>query len=151
MTPSGVIATIGPGTGIDGRGMAFDDRNQILYATNSSDESLYSVDISTGIAHLVGPFGIGIDTSHSGLAYDEENQILYLNGGVDNISPLIGNLYSVNVMNGAATLIGSNGIEFIDGVAWLPDQKIDIPEPTTASILVVALIGLHYTCRRRKG
>lgn len=35
VTPAGVVATIGTGTGIDGRGMAYDDTHGILYATNS--------------------------------------------------------------------------------------------------------------------
>ena len=85
MTSSGVVSTIGTGTGIDGRGMAFDDANRILYATNSSDESLYSVDVGSGLAQLIGSLGLGIDTSFNGLAYVEINNILYLNGGVDNV------------------------------------------------------------------
>ena len=142
MTPIGVTATIGTGTGIDGRGLAFDDANRVLYATNSADESLYKVNISIGTSELVGPFGLGVDTSFSGLAYDEDNQILYLNGGVDNISPLIGNLYSINVATGAASLIGSNGVEFIDGLAWITDGPQPIPEPATFGLVALGLLGL---------
>jgi hypothetical protein len=148
MTSSGVVSTIGTGTGIDGRGMAFDDANRILYATNSDDESLYSVDVSTGMAQRIGGLGLGIDTSHNGLAYDEFNKILYLNGGVDNVSPLIGNLYSINVSTGQATLIGSNGFEFIDGLAWIAPEAVPVPEAATFALFGVGLMILCFYGQR---
>jgi hypothetical protein len=142
MTPAGVVTTIGAGTGIDGRGMAFDDANRILYATSSGDQSLYRVDVSTGIAQRIGDFGV--DVSHSGLAYDEAEMTLYLNG-VDSASPLIGNLYSVDVDTGQATLIGSNGVQLIDGLAW---QDETVPEPATLPLFGIGVIGLFCAARR---
>jgi len=144
MAPSGVVTTIGAGTGIDGRGMAFDDVNRILYATSSSDESLYTVDVSTGAAQRIGAFGLGIDTSFSGLAYDEVNRILYLNGGVDDVSPLIGNLYSVDVGTGQASLLGSNGVEFVDGLAWIADDAAPVSEPAALALFSVGFVGLCF-------
>lgn len=149
MTADGTVSTIGTGTGIDGRGLAFDDANRILYATNSSDESLYSVDVATGIAQRIGALGLGIDTSHVGLAYDEINKILFLNGGVDNVSPLIGNLYSVDVITGQATLIGSNGVEFVDGLTWVNLGARLVPEPATLALFGAGFASLCVFRRRR--
>lgn len=130
---NGVMTVIGP-TGIDGRGMAYDDKNGILYAVNASDASLYTVDIHTGASTLIGATNIPIDMV--GLAYDEITETLYLNEG-----DVTNSLYRVDVTTGAATLIGANGYGLIDGLAW-------IPAPSSASVLVLgAIAGMR---RRRR-
>jgi MYXO-CTERM domain-containing protein len=129
---NGVMTVIGP-TGIDGRGMAYDDANGILYAVNSTDASLYTIDILTGLSTRIGATNIPIDMV--GLAFDESTGTLYLNEGDATDS-----LYRVDVLTGAATLIGPNGYGTIDGLAW-------IPSPGAATLLALgALAGL----RRRR-
>lgn len=147
MTPGGVVSTIGAGTGIDGEGMAFDDVNGILYATNRGDESLYSINVSTGVAQRIGALGIGIAGDSHGLAYDEINEILYLNGSVDNVP--LSNLYSINIATGQATLIGANGIESIDGLAWIAPAAVYVPEPTTLALFGLGLVGIGFSRRKR--
>jgi len=129
---NGVMTAIGP-TGIDGRGMAYDEGNGILYAINYSDASLYTVDIHTGQSTRIGATGIPSDMV--GLAYDEISQTLYLTEGLKTNS-----LYSVNVTTGAATLIGATGFTGIDGLAWLP---------TPGSVSLLAISGLAGMRRRR--
>lgn len=129
---SGVMTQIGP-TGIDGRGMAYDEGNGILYAINYADASLYTVDIHTGQSTRIGATGIPSDMI--GLAYDEHAGTLYLTEGLKTHS-----LYSVDVTTGAATLIGPNGFPNIDGLAWIP---------TPGSVSLLALGALLGARRRR--
>jgi len=123
----GNMRYIGP-TGIDGRGMAYDEIHGILYATNYADSSLYTVDINTGQATLIGPTGVSCELV--GLAYDEMTQTLYLNEGY-----VTNSLYTVDVFTGAATLIGPNGHTYIDGLAW-------IPEPTSFTLLAAGALAM---------
>ncbi len=59
-----------------------------------------------------------------GLAFDEITGTLYLNEGLDTNS-----LYRVDVLTGAATLIGANGYGAIDGLAWI------VPAPSSVAFL----------------
>lgn len=133
LTAAGVVTTIGTGTGIDGRGMAYDDLNDILYATNFGG-SLYTVDTTLGTASLIGSMGLDISANRIGLAYDEINQILYANSGD------LGSLYTIDVSTGAATLVGTNDAPVIDGLAWI--DSTGVPEPTTMLLIVTGLVGL---------
>jgi hypothetical protein len=140
VTPGGAVTTIGTGAGIDGRGMAFDDANGILYATGSG--SLYTVDITTGVAALVG--SMGIDTGNIGLDYDEDAGILFANDGSSAMS-----LYTVNTSTGAATLVGANGVQNINGLAWITDNG-QVPEPGTLALFGLGFAGLAALRRRRR-
>ena len=132
MTPAGLVATIGAGAGIDGRGMAYDDTHGILYATGN--DSLYTVDTTTGNSTSIGSMGIA--DSYIGLAYDEINAILYANS-IDGDGA--GYLYTLNVLSGAANLVGSNNVgSQIDGLAWCADQP-QVPEPATLAFGLIAL------------
>ncbi|MFZ1060773.1 MAG: hypothetical protein WAP47_16440 [Candidatus Rokuibacteriota bacterium] len=142
ITPGGVITTIGSGAGIDGRGMGYDDLHGILYATSGGDSSLYTVDVTTGGATLIG--ALGIDAGTIGLDYDEASQILYANDGQVSDS-----LYTVNVTTGAATLVGSNGGEFeINGLAWITDAA-PVPLPGTGGLVLLGMAVLAALARRR--
>ncbi len=122
-------------SGIDGRGMAYDDTHGILYSTNRAtdlDRGLFTIDINTGVPTFIGDMGLECDII--GLAYDEDTQTLYANEGAPTHS-----LYTVDVRTGQATLVGANGFSNIDGLAW-------IPEPSTVILLV---IGGVSALRRR--
>jgi hypothetical protein len=151
--PDGSVQTIGSGTGIDGRGMEYDNTHGILYATGS-DGSLYTVSTSTGTSTLIGLTGVDTST-YVGLAYDECNEILYLNDG--------GQLYTLDINTGAATLVGSNGVDdIIDGLAWKGDcgpnpnpNPNPNPIPTLSEwglIVMAGVLGIAalLVIRRRK-
>jgi hypothetical protein len=139
ITSGGVVTTIGAGTGIDGRGMAYDGVNDILYATRSFDSGLYTVDTTTGTAQFIG--SMGLNTNRIGLAYDEDTQTLYANEGDSTYS-----LYTIDVTTGAATLVGPNFAILINGLAWAPS----IPEPTTFAIVAIGAAASVGLGRRRR-
>ena len=128
---AGNMTNIGP-TGVDGRGMAYDDKNGILYAINFDDASLYSIDTATGQSTLIGATGTPCDVI--GLAYDEINEILYMTEAYDTNS-----LYTLDVATGQATLVGATGEIWLDGLAW-------IPSPSTLSVLALGAVA----ARRRR-
>lgn len=141
LAPDGTVTSIGTGAGIDGRGMAFDDANDILYATGSG--GLYTVDTTTGTSTLIGSMGIG--TGRIGLAFDELTGLLYANSS-DTQS-----LYLVSIITGAATLIGANGIGGIDGLAWIESLEVsDVPVPAALPLFLAGMAGLGFAGRRNR-
>lgn len=148
ITPSGIVTSIGTGTGVFAYGLAYDDANDILYAT--SESSLYRIDTRTGTSTLIGALGEAVYpfSGLRGLAMDEVTRVLYMNDG------FLDRLYTVDVTTGAATLVGPNGItegfegpEGIDGLAW----SASTPEPDDL-LVVGAGVGLFmwaYRVRRR--
>jgi hypothetical protein len=91
-------------------------------------------------------------TSDLRLAYDECSQILYSNDGQ------LGQLYTLDVTSGAATLVGPNGVDdTIDGLAWKGICEIPSPEqiPTLSEWALISLAGIlgivgFMVMRRRK-
>ena len=148
---SGQIISLGTGTGIDGRGLAYDDKNEVLYATDMTG-GLYSVDTVTGAASLIGDLGLeGVnELSFIGLAYDELGEILFANivPALFNQDGREGSLYIIDVTTGAATFIGFNGVNFIDGLAWVEELK-DIPEPTAIALMGLGLAGIGFARKKK--
>jgi hypothetical protein len=140
ITPAGVIAVVGP-TGSYIRGMAYGGGT--LYGV--TDDSLYTIDISTGAATLVG--ALGLTNSRPGLAYDGNAGVLYLNLGSGDPGY---SLYTVDKTTGLATLVGPNGSvagEGIDGLAWEDTGGPAVPEPSTFALLSIGAGALAL--RRR--
>ena len=127
VTPDGTVTSIGTGTGISGAGMAYDDGNDILYAT-SDDGGLYTVDVITGEATLVGPMGIG--GGFIGLAYDEVNDVLYANDANSD------SLYRLDVETGLAIPVGENFAANINGLAWVGPTDA-APDPGFVKVIEV--------------
>lgn len=76
--------------------------SSIGYVSDSSGAQLLTVDLATGQASVVGPFGIV--TNVTGLAYDPGGDVMY------GISAAEDALYTINMDTGAATLIGGFGL-----------------------------------------
>ncbi len=106
--PDGTVNVVGPSS-IDGRGMAYDDGNSILYATGGN--GLYTVNTATGVSTLVGPMDISTD-GNVGLAFDECSGTLYMTAGS------VTSLYTLDTSTGSASLVGPTGSTRLDGLAW---------------------------------
>jgi hypothetical protein len=139
VTPAGVITNIGP-AGFAITGLAYDNVNNILYGVDST--SLYTINVATGEATLVGL--TGLDDGRTGLAFDNDTATLFLNAGN------VGSLYTVNTATGLATLVGPNGASVtdsgIDGLAIAPSSEV--PEPGTWALLASGA-ALVFLKRRR--
>ncbi len=134
ITPGGVLTEVGSTGGVDGRGLAYDDAEGILYAVSLND-NLYTIDASTGSSTLVGHVDIsatGLDWA--GMAFDEYTNTLLLNDGVG------GNLWKIDTATAGTTLVGANGLTGISGLAW-------VPAPGT---LALAFPALTLARRRRR-
>ena len=71
-----------------------------LYGVSSSDNGLYSIDKTTGLATLIGTTGL---TSFTNLVYDITTATMFAtNSGADSF-------YRIDLATGAATLIGALG------------------------------------------
>jgi len=134
-------------TGIDGRGLEYDDTHGILYATDITG-GLYSVDIHTGTSSLIGL--MGIDAELIGLGYDEFTGTLFANTTlVASQGGYTSSLFSLDATNGHATFIGSNQASRIDGLAWLPSPNA-VPEPGSKALFTLGLITLISLTRVRR-
>ncbi|MFO0849654.1 MAG: hypothetical protein U0871_14030 [Gemmataceae bacterium] len=148
VTPAGVITTIGPGAGIDGRGMAYDNGNGVLYATGSgAGTSLYTVNTTTGLATLVG--STGISSGFIGLAFDDATGTLYMTAAPGGNGP--SNLYTVNTTTGLATLIGATGVSNLDGLEFIPTQAVPAPPAAVLAVLGLASVGGFRRLRAARG
>ena len=101
---------VGPlGVAFDFGEVAWDTTNGVLWMIDGRpQESLYTVDTTTGMATLVGPHLI---TDLFGLAHDPTTNTVYGSGE----SPT--GFYSMNQMTGAATLIGDPAVA-ADGLTY---------------------------------
>lgn len=103
-------------------GIAFDN-NGALYGISLDDDSLYTIDKATGKGTGVGDLGIDVNYAQD-LAFDREDDVLYgtlyesSKAGEELSNQLSpgksgGGLYKINMLTGAATLLG----HFNDNVA----------------------------------
>ncbi|MCD4793587.1 MAG: T9SS type A sorting domain-containing protein [Bacteroidales bacterium] len=111
---TGVVTPIGDGDlGVYINGMAYDYSTDVMYGITGT--SLYTVDLTTGVAVFVANCGIGGST-FGNLACNEAGELYSLNR--DDAS-----LYSINKTTGAAALIGALGIDI---ATQAQDMEFDV-------------------------
>ena len=117
--PNGTTTVIGPlGVSIDYGGLAYDTANNTMYMVDgfgndstTTHSSLYSVNLATGAATLIGSTGL-VDVT--GLTYDSTNNTLYAAQFGSN-EPL----EILNTTTGAATPVGSGiSSDRVDNLAY---------------------------------
>ena len=109
---SGAMTLVGAsGEGL--HGLAYDDTSGILYACGVTD--LFTVDMVTGVASLVGSFGVS-GSMMVGIACDGYGNMYAEDLHTDC-------LYSVNPTTGLATLIGSFGLNLNYGQDMAIDKE----------------------------
>ncbi|OQY26931.1 MAG: hypothetical protein B6244_12185 [Candidatus Cloacimonetes bacterium 4572_55] len=114
ITTDGQFSLIG-GNGVDGDAIAYDDNTETLYCVELTD--LYSIDIATGHATLIGP--IGNTAIIIAMACDNDGNLY----GIDMIDD---NLYSIDPLTGAGTIIGPLGIDinFAQDMSYDKDDDV---------------------------
>ncbi len=83
----------------------------VVYLTSTSLDSLFTLDLATGTATLVGAYGDAAIVMH-GLEYVPSTDKLY------GVSSHNNGLYDINRTTGVATLIGTSGLTSFTNLAW---------------------------------
>ena len=95
-------------------GMAFHPTTGVLYASadnkSAGPGSLLTINPATGLVTVVGSFNLPAGNTMTDLAFDARTGTLY---GISSTGG--SNLYTVNTVTGAATLVALSGITFTEG------------------------------------
>ncbi len=83
----------------------------VLYALDNGNDTLVAIDTLSLAVSTVGTLGTNV--SFGGLAYDPYSDTMYMVGGRNN-----NNLFTLDRGTGAATLLGSHGVNDIFGLAF---------------------------------
>jgi DNA-binding beta-propeller fold protein YncE len=105
-TPIGVVSSNAGTTG----GLAIGASNTV-YLSSTSLDSLFTLDLGTGAATLVGAYGDSAIVMH-GIEYVPATDTLY------GVSSHNNGLYEINKTTGAATLIGTSGLTSFSNIGW---------------------------------
>ena len=98
-----------------------------LYTIRTSDDMLRVLDTETLQFTNIGQIGVPFD--FGGLAWDSTNQTMYMVTGFADT-----NLYTVDINNGGATLVGSHGFSDMFGLAYDPTtDKVYSSRSTTGT------------------
>jgi hypothetical protein len=115
---TGVLTPIGPlGSGYAFGDLAYDPTTGTMYMTDGwgqgigSSSSLYTIDLTTGLATIVGSMGV---SNVFGLVYDPQTDKLY--GSSATFAPLA--VYEIDRATGAASYLGDSGQE-LDGLTFV--------------------------------
>lgn len=121
------VATLLGSTGIAGTGfraLAYVTPTNQMFLADTSTDSLYTVNLTTGAATFVGL--LNGPTNVSGMAYAPDTNALYAIEGN-------GMLWSVNRTNGASTLLGDVGTGNFLGLVHKPDDVLTTGSPYVSS------------------
>jgi FlgD Ig-like domain len=124
--------------------IAFDPNTDVLWGAlwksfGAGKDSVYTIDITTGVATPIGVTGFGIMTND--MAFDE-NDKLY---GVTGTSNQEGKIFEINQSDGSGTLIGTGiGFNHTDGIAFSINGPILSADNQTSTIPVDYSLKQNY-------
>jgi hypothetical protein len=136
----GVVYTVNPHTGAAAKlgSLGFETGAQIagdasgnLYIINNSNLSLYRVSRTTGAGTLIGPG-----------TYSTINGMVFSGGTMDAIEVLRTGVYSLNLTNGASTLISNYNQSIIGSILEAANISSAVPEPSSFTLTVIASLAL---------
>ncbi len=108
------LCTVTSNAGTTG-GLAYDRVNDVVYLTSTSLDSLYTLDVDTCAATLIGAYGDSTLVMH-GLEYDLSSGQLFGGSG--------GNLYKIDKVTGTATLVGASGLTSFLNLGYNSDTDV---------------------------
>lgn len=114
--------------------LGYNSHTNVMYMTNSSTDSLYTIDLTTNVSTLVG--SLVNSTNPNGLAFNHHTGVMYM---IDNSTD---NLYTLNLQTGVATAVGSVGSSNFLSLAYIPV----VPGP--GALLVFGLAAIAPRRRR---
>lgn len=104
-------------------GLAYDPASNTVYLTSTDADSLYSLNLATGTATLIGSYGVAV-VMH-GLEWDTGSGTLYGASSTPN------SFYRINTATGAATLVGDIGFSSFNNLGY--DSTNDVMFMTNSS------------------
>lgn len=131
---NGTAANVGQSALTSFHNLGYDSINNVMYMTNSSTDSLYTLDTTNNTATLVGP--LVNSTNPNGLAFNHHAGVMYM---LDNSTD---NLYTLNLQTGEANVVGSLGASNFLSLVYIP-----IPAPGALAAMGLALL---MPSRRRR-
>ena len=96
-------------------GLAYDCTSGTVYLTSTSLDSLFTLDVESGAATLIGAYGDTSVVMH-GLEWDSSMGTLY--GGTSE------RLFSIDTESGFATLIGATGVSSFSNLGYDSDNDV---------------------------
>ena len=122
------------------RGMEFDQTTGILWGGEGgapgTNDGIYTIDLTTGTATLVGNTGLGSNTP--ALCFDQAGNLYGTMGGGNNPN----NLISINKTTGVGTIIGLIGFVAVAGMSSLP-PPVSVDD-SQAGILTIYQLAQNY-------
>jgi Domain of unknown function (DUF4394) len=126
--------------------LAYDNGSGTMFAADTLQNTLASVDLNTGSLTTIGP--MGIDASRfNGLDISPVTGIMYMGTPAASSDPQA-NLYTVNKATGAVTLVGLIGAPLDD--ILVRGLTVVVPEPSSVALLVFGALGLLIAHRHQR-
>jgi len=96
-------------------GLARDPSSGTIYLTSATTDTLYTLDVGTGIPTVIGGYGTTSVVMH-GLEWDSTQNTLWGGSG--------GNLWHINPANGFASLVGLSGLSAFMNLGYVPGADV---------------------------
>ena len=122
------LTAIGNGTGNPSGIWLEIDNNGIAYMADIVTDSLYTVNLDTGVATMVGPLDIDLEWAQD-VTIDPADNTMYISGNLLEESFV----YTVNLSTGHATLLGTSNLAEYGGFS-MPGNPLGVAQQTQESI-----------------
>lgn len=122
-------------------GLAYDVVGQVMYgiAGGGGPANLYTIDLSTGLATVVGNTGLNAGS----LQFGPDGNLYAGTTGMGG-----GNIYRINPATGASTLVGSTGFDSVTGLTLAARLAAPAPAVSETGLVLMAMSLFAIAARR---